>query len=70
MKIIVKFHWDEETEVWVAMCDELGILLEQGSYDALIEKVEIAVPEMIECNKLTEPLAITVRTSDRQIICI
>lgn len=68
MKIFVKIHWDEEAEVWVAICDELGISLESGSYDALVEKVKITVPEMIELNKITNVLSVNVLTSDRQVV--
>ena len=52
MSAKVVIHWDDEAEVWVGICDELGISLESGSYDALIEKIRITVAEMIEMNKV------------------
>jgi len=42
-------EWDDG--VWVAESDdELGIVLESDSFDALVERVRIAVPEMLELN--------------------
>ena len=67
MNIKVNFHWDEEAEVWVAVCDTLGIVLESGSYDALIEKIKNAVPEMIELNKIEGVETIEVLTNNRQM---
>lgn len=67
MNVVVKVHWDEEAEVWVAVCDELGIALESGSYDALIEKIKVAVPEMIEANGIADVKSVKVSTTDRQM---
>ena len=39
MRVKVNIHWDNEAEIWVAICDNPAIALESGSYDALIEKV-------------------------------
>ncbi len=67
MNIKVNIHWDEEAEVWVAVCDTLGIVLESGSYDALIEKIKNAVPEMIELNKIEGVETIELLTNNRQM---
>ncbi len=64
MSAKVVIHWDDEAEVWVGICDELGISLESGSYDALIEKIRIAVAEMIEMNK-TDVKSIELFTDSR-----
>ena len=48
----VVIHWDDEADVWVGICDELGISLELGSYDALIEKIRIVSSEMMKMNKI------------------
>ena len=48
----VVIHWDDVADVWVGICDELGISLESGSYDALIEKIRIVSKEMMEMNKI------------------
>lgn len=47
----VRFTWDDEAAVWVATSDDIkGLVLEGGSADALIERVRIAVPELLELN--------------------
>jgi predicted RNase H-like HicB family nuclease len=52
MDVAVRIHWDDEAEVWVAINDELGIALESESYDALVERLKMAIPEMAELNGL------------------
>ena len=48
-KCTVKLIWDDG--IWYTKADEeLGIVLESNSFDALIERVRIAVPEMLELN--------------------
>ena len=43
--------WDSEASVWVATSDDVpGLVLESGSFDALVEKVKIAAPELIALN--------------------
>jgi len=45
----VKMIWDDG--IWYTSTDDdLGITLESGSFDALVERVRIAVPEMLELN--------------------
>lgn len=51
MEYKVNLNWDNDAAVWVATSDNVpGLVLESGSYDALIEKVKIAIPELIELN--------------------
>ena len=46
---IVKMVWDDG--IWYTKADEdLGLVLESDSFDALIERVRSAVPEMLELN--------------------
>jgi hypothetical protein len=46
---IVKMVWDDG--IWYTKADEdLGLVLESDSFDALIERVRLAVPEMLELN--------------------
>ena len=48
----VQMTWDGEAAVWVATSDDVpGLALESGSFDALIERVKYAVPELMELNK-------------------
>jgi len=47
--------WDSECAVWTATSpDVAGLCLESGSLDALIERVKIAVPELLELNSKPE----------------
>ena len=50
MKICkVLIVWDDG--IWYTKTgEELGLTLESGSFDALIERVKIALPEMLELN--------------------
>ena len=51
MSCIIKFHWDSEAAVWIATSDDVpGLVLESGSFDALVERVKAAVPELISLN--------------------
>ncbi|MBQ7219434.1 MAG: DUF1902 domain-containing protein [Synergistaceae bacterium] len=48
MNCKVKFFWDSEAAVWAAASEELpSLVLESGSFDALIEKVKYIVPELL-----------------------
>ena len=54
MEYKVNFTWDNEASVWIAQSDDIpGLVLENGSLDALIEGVRLAVPELMELNKDT-----------------
>ena len=47
----VSFIWDEESLVWIATSEEIeGLALESGSFDALIERLKYAIPELLELN--------------------
>lgn len=47
----VTFVWDGEAGVWVATSDDVpGLALESKSFDALVEKVRAAVPELLRLN--------------------
>jgi hypothetical protein len=48
MKFKVTFVWDEDR--WYTKSKELGMTLEHGSFDALVERVRMAAPEMAELN--------------------
>ena len=52
MEYVVNFVWDNEACVWSATSDNIpGLVLESGSFDALLERVRIAVPELLSLNK-------------------
>lgn len=51
MSLLVKMTWDAEAAVWVAESDDVpGLVLESGSFDALIERLRYTIPEMLELN--------------------
>ena len=44
----VLFTWDEEACVWIATSEDVtGLVLEDGSFDALVVRVRQAVPELL-----------------------
>jgi len=48
---IVSLQWDSEALVWIATSDDVpGLVLESGSFDALIERVRYSIPELLELN--------------------
>lgn len=51
MKLMIKVTWDADACVWIAESDDVpGLVLESGSFDALIERLRYTVPEMLELN--------------------
>ena len=56
IEIIVTLFWDEEASVWIAESEDVpGLILESGSFDALVERVKIAVPDLLELNGAQRP---------------
>ena len=52
MEYKIQLMWDNEASVWVATsADVPGLVLESGSFDALIERVRYAIPELLELNR-------------------
>ena len=55
MSCKVEFRWDDEASVWIATSRDVpGLVLESGSFDALVERVRYAIPELLELNKKKE----------------
>lgn len=49
----VRAEWDEEAGVWVATSDDVpGLATEETTMEALIEKLKIIVPELLQANGL------------------
>ena len=46
----VKTAWDDEASVWIAVCDEIPIATACGTYEGLLERVNLIAPEIIELN--------------------
>ena len=52
MEYKIQLLWDNEASVWVATsADVPGLVLESGSFDALIERVRYVIPELLELNR-------------------
>jgi hypothetical protein len=48
---VVDLMWDSEAAVWIATSSDVpGLILESGSYDALIERVRFAALELLALN--------------------
>ncbi|MCM1091465.1 MAG: DUF1902 domain-containing protein [Butyrivibrio sp.] len=55
MEYVVNLIWDNEANVWIATSDDIpGLVLESGSFDALLERVRFAVPELLTLNTPTQ----------------
>ena len=51
MEYVINFNWDSEAEVWIATSNDIpGLVLESGSFDALLERTRFAIPELIGLN--------------------
>ena len=61
MEYTINFTWDNEASVWLATSDDIpGLVLESGSFDALLERVRIAAPELIALNShRSQPLILS-----------
>lgn len=56
MEYKIQLLWDNEASVWVATSpDVLGLVLESSSFDALVERVRYAIPELLELNRQKAP---------------
>ena len=51
MDFFIRMIWDKDEKRWAAIGSAgMGLVLESDSFDALIERVNLAAPEMIELN--------------------
>jgi len=51
MDFFIKMIWDSDIKRWAAIGSTgMGLVLESDSFDALVERVKLAAPEMIELN--------------------
>ena len=49
MEYTINLTWDDGPGVWIATSEDIpGLVLESGSFDALLERVRFAAPELIE----------------------
>lgn len=61
MEYIINLTWDNEASVWIATSDDIpGLVLESGSFDALLERTRIAIPELLSLNSTNQkPLSLS-----------
>lgn len=56
--------YDDEASVWIAESDDVpGLVLESGSLDALIERVKMAVPELLELNGIPNTMTLSLNAT-------
>ena len=49
----VRAEWDGEASVWVASSDDVpGLATEADTLEALVDKLRVMVPEMLELNRV------------------
>ncbi|MBU0543813.1 MAG: DUF1902 domain-containing protein [Proteobacteria bacterium] len=49
--LFVRAEWDEDARVWVATSDDVpGLATEEGTLEALIAKLKILIPELLDAN--------------------
>ena len=50
MEFIVKFTWYDDEKIWLATssCEKFALTLDHGSFDALLERVKIAMSDIAE----------------------
>ena len=68
MEYTITFSCDNEADVWIATSDDIpGLVLESGSFDALLERTRFAVPELLALNlSESQPLSLTFKSERRE----
>ena len=68
MEYVISLTWDNEAGVWVATSEDgPGLVLESGSFDALLERVRFAIPELLSLNHSeASPISLTFRSERRE----
>ena len=63
-------RWDDEARVWIATSEDIpGLVLESGSVDALIERVRVAAPELLEIGeKHQEEISLTFSMARQMVV--
>ncbi len=67
MEYHVNLTWDAEASVWMATSEDIsGLALEGGSFDALLERVRYAAPELLEMNGCEKAAVLVFNASERR----
>ncbi|NLM19760.1 MAG: DUF1902 domain-containing protein [Clostridiaceae bacterium] len=60
MEYEISILWDPEAQVWIAYSSDVsGLALESYNIEVLIERVKLAVPELLSLNKKPIPRSLT-----------
>ena len=72
MELQIKILWDAEADVWVTTSDDVpGLAMESGSFDALVERLRHAVPELLALNGTPKaPLQMNLVSQRRERLAI
>ena len=64
MDYVITFTWDSDASVWIATSNDIpGLVLESGSFDALLERTRFAVPELLALNAPeVQPFSLTFKS--------
>ena len=70
MDCSVKIIWSEDSGKWYTDTEDIpGMVLESNSFDALLEKVQLIAPDMLEANcNYSGPIKFTFTTKHTKII--
>lgn len=48
----IRAEWDDEGQVWVATSDDVpGLVTEAPTIEALVERLRVIIPELMELNR-------------------
>lgn len=72
MEYVITFTWDNESNVWIATSNDIpGLVLESGSFDALLERTRFAVPELLKLNSPSEqPFSLTFKSERHERVVL
>ena len=70
MKCTIKLLWDNESNSWYTETNDIpGMVLDSNSFDALLEKVRLIAPDMLELNcNYVGPITFTFITEHTETI--
>lgn len=57
IKPCINALWDDEAKVWVATSDDVPLATEAPTLEALSDKLQAMVPELLELNGQSMPLS-------------
>ena len=72
MNYKIDLIWDADAAVWVATSEDIpGLVLESGSFDALLERVRYAIPELLALNGPSGgPVTVTFQSTRQERLAI